>query len=58
MLSNVSLSARPGALVMLVGEVGCGKSSLLAALLSELKTRSGSVSIAGKLCILAERAME
>ena len=46
-LSNVSLTARPGSLVMLVGEVGCGKSSLLAALLSELKLRGGSVKVAG-----------
>ena len=38
---------RPGALVMLVGEVGCGKSSLLAALLHELAPRHGTVTLRG-----------
>ena len=32
---------------MLVGEVGCGKSSLLAALLHELAPRHGTVTVRG-----------
>lgn len=39
---------------MLVGELGFGKRSLLAALLPELNAQSGYVSIAGKLCAITE----
>ena len=45
--SEPLVCGRPGALVMLVGEVGCGKSSLLAALLHELAPRHGTVTVRG-----------
>ena len=48
-LKGIDLHAAAGQLVMVVGEVGSGKSSLLAALLHELRPRGGSVSIAGAL---------
>lgn len=48
-LKLMNLHAAAGQLVMVVGEVGSGKSSLLAALLHELRPRGGSVSIAGAL---------
>lgn len=37
-LSDISLQAAAGQLVMVVGEVGSGKSSLLAGILGELRT--------------------
>ena len=36
-LHDVSLEARAGQLVMVVGDVGAGKSSLLAAILGEMR---------------------
>lgn len=45
-LSDISLTVRRGELVVVVGEVGAGKSSMLQALLGELRTLSGSVSLA------------
>jgi ATP-binding cassette subfamily C (CFTR/MRP) protein 4 len=42
-LQGISLTLHPGELLMVVGAVGSGKSSLLCALLGELKLQSGSV---------------
>ena len=44
-LSNFSLEVGRGQLVMVVGRVGAGKSSLLAALLGELHPRGGSLQV-------------
>ena len=44
-LSRVTLNVVRGELVVIVGAVGCGKSSLLLAALGELQPLSGSVSI-------------
>ncbi len=49
MLSGLDLAVAPGQLVMVVGPVGCGKSSLLAALLGEMHTVAGSASVAGRI---------
>ncbi|KAJ3146316.1 hypothetical protein HDU89_006302 [Geranomyces variabilis] len=46
-LRNISLDIKAGSLVAIVGPVGCGKSSLLNALISEMKRLSGSVSLCG-----------
>lgn len=47
-LHDVSLEAIKGQLVMVVGVVGSGKSSLIAALLGELHSRGGTVEV---LCV-------
>ncbi|KZL80273.1 abc transporter [Colletotrichum incanum] len=44
-LKNVSLSLRQATVSMLVGRVGCGKSSLLKAILGELGISKGSVTL-------------
>ena len=44
-LHNISLEATKGQLVMVVGVVGSGKSSLIAALLGELHSRGGSFEV-------------
>ena len=44
-LHNISLEATKGQLVMVVGVVGSGKSSLIAALLGELHARGGSFEV-------------
>jgi len=44
-LHDISLEAIKGQLVMVVGAVGSGKSSLIAALLGELHARHGSVQV-------------
>ena len=42
-LRNIDLDIPAGALVFVVGRVGCGKSSLLSAMLGEMPQVSGSV---------------
>ncbi|KAI3434886.1 hypothetical protein D9Q98_002940 [Chlorella vulgaris] len=46
-LRNVSLSVPRGALVIVVGSVGAGKSSLLSAMLGEMVAVSGTVAVRG-----------
>ena len=46
-LRGVSVAARPGELVLVCGPTGCGKSSLLAALLGEIKRLRGGVAVRG-----------
>ncbi|KAI4882036.1 hypothetical protein NFI96_012507 [Prochilodus magdalenae] len=47
-LHNLNLSLRKGSLVVVVGKVGCGKSSLLAAITGELNRCSGVVHVQGR----------
>ena len=44
-LSSISLEVGQGQLVMVVGAVGSGKSSLLGALLGELHSRGGNLQV-------------
>ena len=46
-LENVNLEVLEGQLLMVVGEVGSGKSSLLSALLGEMSVKSGQASVKG-----------
>eukprot|EP00660_Eupelagonema_oceanica_P018859 gene18859-678_t len=46
-LRNIDLSVPRGALVYVIGTVGAGKSSLLAAILSELDATGGEVHVDG-----------
>lgn len=48
-LKRVNLDCRPGDLVAVVGGVGSGKSSVLAAILGEVRKVSGNVHVAGTL---------
>lgn len=42
-LNNINIKVKPGTLVAVVGPVGCGKSSLLSALLGDMYKQSGFV---------------
>ncbi|KAK9823485.1 hypothetical protein WJX72_003089 [[Myrmecia] bisecta] len=53
-LTNVEVEVGAGQLVMVVGEVGAGKSSLLAALLGELQGRNADVVVAGSIAYSAQ----
>ncbi|KAG9350239.1 hypothetical protein JZ751_026593 [Albula glossodonta] len=47
-LSSLNLTIRKGSLVAVVGKVGCGKSSLLAAIVGELTRFQGTVYVQGR----------
>ncbi|XP_062869541.1 ATP-binding cassette sub-family C member 10 [Trichomycterus rosablanca] len=47
-LQNLNLSVKKGSLVVVVGKVGCGKSSLLAAMIGELNRCGGAVHVQGR----------
>ncbi|XP_028401691.1 multidrug resistance-associated protein 4-like [Dendronephthya gigantea] len=54
-LSDVSFEVISGELLMVIGPVGCGKSSLLMALLRELPITSGSVRISGRVAYVSQQ---
>lgn len=47
---------REGELVCVVGRVGCGKTSLVQALLGEMECESGRVAVGGSLAYAAQQA--
>jgi ATP-binding cassette subfamily C (CFTR/MRP) protein 1 len=53
-LGNINYSARKGELACVVGRVGCGKSSLLQAMLGDLHKSQGSVTVKGKVAYVAQ----
>ncbi|CAF1436131.1 unnamed protein product [Rotaria sordida] len=55
-LKNINLQIHQGLLVALVGMVGSGKSSILAALLGEMIKVNGRVSISGKIAYVPQTA--
>ena len=55
-LRDVNLKIDQGEFVAIVGSVGCGKSSLLMAMMNELRTTSGSVSKNGKIAYIPQEA--
>eukprot|EP00216_Chloropicon_sp_CCMP2111_P001940 CAMPEP_0198246788 /NCGR_PEP_ID=MMETSP1446-20131203/46149_1 /TAXON_ID=1461542 ORGANISM="Unidentified sp, Strain CCMP2111" /NCGR_SAMPLE_ID=MMETSP1446 /ASSEMBLY_ACC=CAM_ASM_001112 /LENGTH=1394 /DNA_ID=CAMNT_0043931111 /DNA_START=581 /DNA_END=4768 /DNA_ORIENTATION=+ len=53
-LKNINLEVNEGELLMVVGQVGSGKSSILAAILSEMKCRNGGVSVVGSVAYTSQ----
>ncbi|RAW37932.1 hypothetical protein PC110_g5808 [Phytophthora cactorum] len=56
-LEEINLEVERGALVMIVGKVGAGKSSLLSALLGEMSRTSGVLEIGGRVAYKARVAI-
>ncbi|XP_054850774.1 multidrug resistance-associated protein 1-like isoform X1 [Eublepharis macularius] len=55
-LNNISFAIPEHCLVAVVGQVGCGKSSLLSALLGEMEKRDGTVSLKGSVAYVPQQA--
>ncbi|XP_054270085.1 multidrug resistance-associated protein 1-like [Macrosteles quadrilineatus] len=55
-LRNINLRVSPGQLIMVVGSVGSGKSSLLAAILGEMDKLSGRVNTKGNIAYVPQQA--
>lgn len=55
-LDNIDLEIAPGSLVMIVGTVGSGKSSLIQALLGEMNQTTGSVAVGGDVSYVGQEA--
>ncbi|KAM5135322.1 ATP-binding cassette sub-family C member 3 [Mantella aurantiaca] len=55
-LQNINLLVPTGSLVAVVGHVGCGKSSLVSALLGETEKIEGDVSIRGSVAYVPQQA--
>ncbi|KNC51636.1 multidrug resistance-associated protein 1 [Thecamonas trahens ATCC 50062] len=54
-LSGINLTVPHGSLTVVVGPVGCGKSSLLAAMLANISIVTGSVAVTGRLAYVAQQ---
>ncbi|TMW62209.1 hypothetical protein Poli38472_009702 [Pythium oligandrum] len=55
-LEGVNLEVEPGSLVMIVGTVGSGKTSLLNALLGEMKRMSGVCDVNGEIAFVSQES--
>ncbi|KAF6122855.1 ATP binding cassette subfamily C member 1 [Phyllostomus discolor] len=55
-LNGITFSIPEGSLVAVVGQVGCGKSSLLSALLAEMDKLEGHVAIKGSVAYVPQQA--
>ncbi|XP_055990712.1 multidrug resistance-associated protein 1 [Sorex fumeus] len=55
-LHSISFSVPEGTLVAVVGQVGCGKSSLLSALLAEMDKVEGHVAVKGSVAYVPQQA--
>jgi ATP-binding cassette, subfamily C (CFTR/MRP), member 1 len=58
MLRNLNIKVKKGSLVAIVGNVGTGKSNLLAGLVNEMHTlnKSGKINIDGKIALVTQQA--
>lgn len=56
LISSIDLHICQGSLVAIVGPIGSGKSSILAALLGEMNKVHGSVSVHGKIAYVPQTA--
>ncbi|KAG8432958.1 hypothetical protein GDO86_017284 [Hymenochirus boettgeri] len=55
-LKEISVSVPEGSLVAIVGQVGCGKSSLLSALLGEMEKQEGYIAMKGSVAYVPQQA--
>lgn len=55
-LKNINLSVKKANLTAVVGSVGCGKSSLISALLGEMEKLLGTVNVDGKVAFVPQQA--
>ncbi|XP_075035856.1 multidrug resistance-associated protein 1-like isoform X1 [Mixophyes fleayi] len=55
-LKEINLTIPDGSLVAVVGQVGCGKSSLLSALLGEMEKREGCIVVKGGIAYVPQQA--
>ncbi|XP_071797862.1 multidrug resistance-associated protein 1-like [Asterias amurensis] len=55
-LKHIAVNVQPGSLVAVVGQVGCGKSSLLSAILGDMEKIKGSVTINGSVAYVPQQA--
>ncbi|XP_041829097.1 ATP-binding cassette sub-family C member 3 isoform X2 [Melanotaenia boesemani] len=55
-LHNINVMVPQGSLLAVVGQVGCGKSSLISALLGEMEKLEGEVSIRGSVAYVPQQA--
>ena len=56
LLHDITLEVNPGELVALVGQVGSGKSSIMAALLGEMYRETGEVTVVGRVAYVPQQA--
>ncbi|NXN86769.1 MRP1 protein, partial [Bombycilla garrulus] len=56
LLNSINFTVPEGSLVAVVGQVGCGKSSLLSALLGELDKKEGYVVVKGSVAYVPQQA--
>ncbi|XP_042316522.1 ATP-binding cassette sub-family C member 4 isoform X2 [Sceloporus undulatus] len=54
-LQNISFTVRPGELLIVIGPVGAGKSSLLSAVLGELSASKGFIDVRGKIAYVSQQ---
>uniref|UniRef100_A0A3Q2E358 ATP binding cassette subfamily C member 3 n=1 Tax=Cyprinodon variegatus TaxID=28743 RepID=A0A3Q2E358_CYPVA len=55
-LHNINVMVPQGSLVAVVGHVGCGKSSLISALLGDMEKQEGEVSVRGSVAYVPQQA--
>uniref|UniRef100_A0A8C0H629 Multidrug resistance-associated protein 1 n=1 Tax=Chelonoidis abingdonii TaxID=106734 RepID=A0A8C0H629_CHEAB len=55
-LNDINFTVPEGSLIAIVGQVGCGKSSLLSALLGEMDKREGYVAVKGSVAYVPQQA--
>ena len=55
-LKNIDFKCKPGELVIVIGAVGCSKTSLLQAILSELQIKEGHITVNGRLAYAPQDA--
>jgi ABC-type multidrug transport system fused ATPase/permease subunit len=55
-LTNLNLNIEPGSLVCVYGPTGCGKTSLLMAMLGEIHRVTGAVAVNGRVAYVAQKS--
>ena len=51
---SINFEAGRGSLIAIVGQVGCGKSSIISALLGEMQKQHGTVTVNVCICLFVE----